>query len=30
LSQQLDGERAVQHLEIGLTMVEGETVHRLD
>jgi len=30
LSQQLDGERAVQHLEIGLTLVEGETVHRLD
>lgn len=29
LSQQLDGERAVQHLEIGLTLVEGETVHRL-
>lgn len=29
LSQQLDGERAVQHLEVGLTLVEGETVHRL-
>ncbi|MGV3576475.1 MAG: LacI family DNA-binding transcriptional regulator [Devosia sp.] len=27
LSQQMDGERAVQHLEIGLTLVEGETVH---
>ena len=29
LSQQMDGERAVQHLEIGLTLVEGETVHLL-
>lgn len=30
LSQQMDGERAVQHLEIGLTLVEGETVHRIE
>ncbi|KQT45848.1 hypothetical protein ASG47_12940 [Devosia sp. Leaf420] len=30
LAQQLEGERAVQHLEVGLTLVEGETVHRLD
>jgi DNA-binding LacI/PurR family transcriptional regulator len=29
LDQQLEGERAVQHLEIGLTLVEGETVHPL-
>jgi DNA-binding LacI/PurR family transcriptional regulator len=29
LAQQLEGETAVQHLEIGLTLVEGETVHRL-
>lgn len=27
LSQKMDGEQAVQHLEIGLTLVEGETVH---
>ena len=26
LSQYMDGERAVQQLEIGVTMVEGETV----
>lgn len=30
LASQLDGEEAVQQLEIGLTLVEGETVHRLD
>lgn len=29
LANQLDGESAVQQLEIGLTLVEGETVHRL-
>lgn len=29
LVQHLEGERAVQHLEIGLTLVEGETVHLL-
>jgi len=30
LSQHMDGERAVQHLEIGLTLVEGETVHPVE
>jgi DNA-binding LacI/PurR family transcriptional regulator len=29
LATQLDGEQAVQQLEIGVTLVEGETVHRL-
>lgn len=29
LANQLDGETAVQQLEIGLSLVEGETVHRL-
>ncbi|WP_236020754.1 LacI family DNA-binding transcriptional regulator [Devosia sediminis] len=29
LASQLDGERAVQQLEIGLSLVEGETVHHL-
>ena len=29
MANQLDGERAVQQLEIGLDLIEGETVHRL-
>ncbi len=29
LANQLDGDTAVQQLEIGVTLVEGETVHRL-
>ena len=29
LATQLDGEQAVQQLEIGVSLVEGETVHRL-
>ncbi len=29
LASQLDGERAVQQLEIGVSLVEGETVHQL-
>ena len=29
LASQLDGERAVQQLEIGVSLIEGETVHSL-
>lgn len=29
LTSQLDGESAVQQLEIGVSLVEGETVHKL-